>query len=423
MLNILHNCSRIKKKNNSTTFSSGRRGERQLLGTQELLNNFIEKYEVPLHNEAQLALEKTLEKRYGEITSGIVAIFREMFDKIKSAQEAGKGPIAFVYFNLLRTGCLLGSSGCLLCAYDNNWYLDQAPVEVEYDASFLFRPFYEYTEKLYRGRKMYVGRVTRSDVEKILVERWSVYMSYMLLMLRNSINEIVSLPNYDFQKAKQFSINGGEYMDYSDILWIEDREEKDPVSVKALLGHENKKAARHLHLHGIDLSGGDYSENDLRSSRFERVSFNKCVMGACMLMDTIFKECDLRQANLIASHIWYADFSGSNLERANLSYANLYCQPDYEKMKKPYIPKTRFRSANLAHADLSHGNFAMADFSGAQLFGCNLSEAQLHGCDFSRAQLSGCDFSRAQLLGTKIDRKFMDRIALTDAQQGAVQWA
>jgi len=392
----------MKKKNNSITLNSGRRGESQLSGTQELLNNFIEKYENPLHREAQLALEKALEERYGEITGGIVAVFREMFDKIKSVQETGKGPIAYVYFNLLRTGCMLGNSGCLICAYDKDWYLDKTPVEVEYDASSLFLPFYEYIEKLYRGRKMYVGRVTRSDVEKILVERWSVYMSYMVLMLKNSIKEIISLPNYDFQKAKQFSINGGEYMDYSDILWIEDIEEKDPVAVKALLRQENKKAARHLHLHGIDLSGGDYSENDLRSSRFERVSFNKCVMGACMLMDTIFKECDLRQANLTASHIWYADFSGSNMEGIRLSYANIYSQPDHEMMGKPYIPKTRFNNTNLCNADLSHGDFTMADFSGADLTGCDFTEAIIHSAI--------------------IDRKFIDQLALTDAQQEAVQW-
>ena len=38
-----------------------------MLGTQELLNNFIEKYENPLHREVQLALEKTLEERNGRV--------------------------------------------------------------------------------------------------------------------------------------------------------------------------------------------------------------------------------------------------------------------------------------------------------------------------------------------------------------------
>jgi len=121
-----------------------------------------------------------------------------------------------------------------------------------------------------------------------------------------------------------------------------------------------------------------------------------------MLMDTIFKECDLRQADLTASHIWYADFSGSDMEGVRLSYANIYSQPDHEMMEKPYIPKTRFNNTNLCNADLSHGDFTMADFSGADLTGCDFTEAIVHSAI--------------------IDKKFMDQLALTSAQQEAVQW-
>ena len=202
---------------------------------QAVLDNFTEKHADPLHHEAQLALEKILDENYAGIIDGITAVYSELFDRIKAAQEDGKGPIAYINFYLLRTGCMLGNSGCLVCAYDKEWYSDPVPVEAEYDASFLFKPFYEYSEKLYRARKMYVGRITRSDIEKMLIDRWSMYMSYMALMLKNSISGIINLPNYSFQKAEQFSISGGEYMDYTDTLWVEDTTEKDPVSVKTLL--------------------------------------------------------------------------------------------------------------------------------------------------------------------------------------------
>lgn len=368
----------------------------------EITTNFREKYAEPLHQEFLTMLEQSLEGSFDEITRGIIDLYHQFFESVKQAQSNGKGSIAYVNFYLLRSSLKLGNDTCLLCAYNKDWYLDTSPIERTYSAPFLFTPYYDYKKKLGDEMRKYIKHFTNADLDSLLLEKWNDYAPYMVLLLKSSIDKIIALPSYDFAKDTMFTINAGEYMDYVDTLRVEDNTEKILQYVKNILQGSFQQNLRYLHLHNMDLSQIDCSERDLSGSRFVNVDLQNNVMGACLLIDAIFTSCDLKGAILAGSQIWCSNFSGSNLENADLSYANIYSTPDYAKMSKKYFPKIKFSNANLCGANLSHGNFSYSDFSGAKLKDCDFTEAILHN--------------------SIMDKSLESQLSLSDKQKGEIQW-
>jgi uncharacterized protein YjbI with pentapeptide repeats len=102
---------------------------------------------------------------------------------------------------------------------------------------------------------------------------------------------------------------------------------------------------------------------------------------------------DLRNANLVKSHLTGAHLSAADLRRANLSGANLR-KSDLSKAK---LVKSNLGGADLREADLNRANLSGADLREADLSRANLSGADLREADLSRANLSGADLSGANL--------------------------
>ena len=191
-------------------------------------------------------------------------------------------------------------------------------------------------------------------------------------------------------------------MDHSNIVFVEDKTPKDPEAIKKLMRQKPQQELCYIHLSDLDLSLGDYGENNMTGSRFERIKFTQSLLDACLMIDCIFKDCDLSHTSLIASDIWCSDFSGSNLTGANLQYVNNYTQIPIEKLAKKYFPKTKFIGCNMKQADLSFGNFTAVDFTGANLLGCK--------------------FEGTILTGAKIDKSQADHLDLTEEQREVIIW-
>ena len=369
----------------------------------EYWESFTAKYADPLYQESIANMEEALSNSYDEIMDSLVSAYGSLFGDINSLQENGKGPIAYVNFYFLRTGMKLGSDTCLISALDKNWYLDKEPVEHVYSAPYIFRPFYDYAEQIRRERKRYVQSIGYTEIERLLLEKWGHYVSYFSLLLKSAIDKIIGLPGYGFQKDDVFVMNAGEYMDFADILWLEDRTEKDPGMTKKLFERKPENGLCHLHLAGMDLSRGDYSGNNFMGSRFDRVNFQGSKMDCCVMLDAAFTGCDLRQTSLAGSLLWCGDFSHANLRHSDLSWVNLGEDLNYAKLGRPYFPKIKFFDANLSYTNLSYGNFAYADFSGAKLDGCILEGANLRGA--------------------AMHNSWKDELALTDEQKGMINWS
>lgn len=99
--------------------------------------------------------------------------------------------------------------------------------------------------------------------------------------------------------------------------------------------------------------------------------------------------------------LWRADLSWANIDRANLSGANL-------------------REANLSFAHLSETNLSGANLSNASLNFAHLNEANLSGANLDnakliKADLSGANLREADLIGAKLESANLSEADLTEA--------
>jgi uncharacterized protein YjbI with pentapeptide repeats len=86
-----------------------------------------------------------------------------------------------------------------------------------------------------------------------------------------------------------------------------------------------------------------------------------------------FENCDMRKANLIK-----IDFSGCNLQGANLSYSNLK-EANFSRadMRGCSLWNANLESANFTDANLENADLDYAKLRGAILFNANLRMATL----------------------------------------------
>ena len=123
---------------------------------------------------------------------------------------------------------------------------------------------------------------------------------------------------------------------------------------------------------------------DEEKARYQRVKISSLPLT---LEDLLGKD----RKGLKAARLPWANFSGVDFTRANLSGADL---------TGAYLSRADLTGADLTGADLSRANLSGADLTGADLSRANLSRADLTGAYLSRANLSGAILKGARMINT-----------------------
>ena len=121
--------------------------------------------------------------------------------------------------------------------------------------------------------------------------------------------------------------------------------------------------------------------------------------------DAPFQECrfcDKRYENLGQLKLANADFTGTYLYGANLSWS--------------VVKDGKFRSAVLSFARLEWSDFDGADFSKASLEDAAMSRSTFHDTDFRMANLSRANLARSDMAGAKFVTATLRDARLTDAR-------
>ncbi len=182
---------------------------------------------------------------------------------------------------------------------------------------------------------------------------------------------------------------------------------------------------------GIDLTGADLSELDLRGFNFsgawlENVNFTKSnISGAD------FSYAVLAHANMTEVVAMNTNFTGANLGRAQLQRAILE-RADLTSSIMMYcaLGQTQLRFAKLKNAMILDTTWGIADWSGADLSGqifykldlkglC-LAEADVSSCNFIDCDLTGLDFRGANLSATTFITCKLDRAQCQSANAKGV---
>ncbi|MDJ0677795.1 MAG: pentapeptide repeat-containing protein [Calothrix sp. MO_167.B42] len=151
---------------------------------------------------------------------------------------------------------------------------------------------------------------------------------------------------------------------------------------------------------GLKASKGKMANLSLnRCFFFHDVSF-KVKKRAMNLSNSNLERADLSGANLPGinlqeSNLQNANLAGANLEGANLTRANL----KGANLSRANLKGAILKQSNLNNSNLYGANFEHADFSKASLEGIRALWAKFNHADFYRAKLQSANFNRAQLMG------------------------
>ncbi len=162
---------------------------------------------------------------------------------------------------------------------------------------------------------------------------------------------------------------------------------------KVLLNAKNE-SIRGCTLSGHDLTGADFSDQDLSGCKFT----------GCNLCDADFSGATLNLCKIDNSVLKRANFSNANLINADLSDNVL----DVSDFSCCIAEGTLFRHSKINGAIMNKGNFRKADFFFCELRSdfnnACLVEANLFGADLTQADFTKADLRKANMTDAKIAR-------------------
>lgn len=227
--------------------------------------------------------------------------------------------------------------------------------------------------------------------------------------------------------------------------------ELDAVIVKHEAFKNGKSSGAHAMLQHCDLSGlsmkgknlsnTDFTGSVLVDTNFERADLECAVFYACDLRNANFTESNMIRADLRGACLRGAIMAGANMEEADLREGS-YAKYDPEKgltftsdseVWKEGTGGVDMRGANLSSVKLAgtiaiNSNFEDANLTKStivrgNLSGANLKGANLSGADLSKCELENVNLQDANLVGVKMDFSNLKNVnmegTLTDKAMGA----
>ena len=173
-----------------------------------------------------------------------------------------------------------------------------------------------------------------------------------------------------------------------------------------------------------ELSGINFSLNDLRGWNFQNQNLENADFTNALLWDANLAEANLANADLGKASFVGANLSGTKLANANLRNASLV----EVNLSNANLAGANLRNVSLTGANLTKADVAAVDFSNAtglsaaQLYSTatyenqELAGVRLSGNDLSGWDFRGQDLSQANLEGAQLSRANFSTADLTDAR-------
>ena len=191
-----------------------------------------------------------------------------------------------------------------------------------------------------------------------------------------------------------------------------------------------------LYFAGGNAEGTDLSGINLQRAQLSMANLAQVDLSGTQLQYSILIGAFLAEANLFQTRLWHADMRaaalpGANLWAAELLSTNLVAA----NMRGAELWSTDLSAADLRNADLSYTELVMTDLSDTNLAGVDFSGAKMNGAILLNANLSGAHFSRfgsrpvTGLTQRQLDQAVADHddpphlVSVTDAVTGrTLEW-
>lgn len=291
----------------------------------DALQHFKESFVKEKSAETMLALEDYYQKHKDTLAAEFIQSFRQACLKIKEMQSRGqKGKIGYITYSMLRTAIMEGQGTHIVDAYDKYWFFDGQECRAAYDAGWAFGFLDRLAQEMEEGRKVYGGILSTPDIENIKLKEAGKYNQYVVELARYAMPGAAALKEFaEIERDEELEVRVGEYMDISEVVYKEDRREKDSGEIKEWLEEKLQYQYAYNVLKNLDLSEGNYEGIDLRYTNLEGSSFTGSNMRGCILAGAKFNRCLLQRVNFEGANLEGADFEDADLRGAVLRGARL----------------------------------------------------------------------------------------------------
>lgn len=153
-----------------------------------------------------------------------------------------------------------------------------------------------------------------------------------------------------------------------------------------------------LRFQGMNFSGADLSQLDLRY-----INFKLANLSGCDLTKANLNSCSFERANLSHSKMDGANLQGVKMLCCNAEGASMKCcNFDDPSGLKSNMEGANMKGVNFEGSLMAGANLRVATLKNSNLKNCNLRGAILAGTDLENCDLSGCDLFEANLRGCNV---------------------
>lgn len=273
-----------------------------------------------------------LQAELAELMRVIYAAFQEIG---KQAKEQEKDNCVYFLFSLMRFELTKRKAVVRLDVTDMEWYLDEAPLSVCFDISFLFNEYFDWQDRMLLDMREYMGKVNKYDVSGMVQDEIMTSNQLITHILRFAFRNLEQQEVFsDIEKLPFWIIRWGEYKDYSEIVMQVKRDTR---------GQESWKDRIKQYEDNPDSMMADYwyretlTEGDCHGKNMYFITFEECT-----LKEINFRKAGLSGARFIRCRIEDCDFTEADLHQA-----------DFEDC---YFSGNQFRDADMMQSIFSGGN-------------------------------------------------------------------
>ncbi len=270
------------------------------------------------HQKQQEELRQTfcdnLPARIDELEQCIFDAFEEISQQ---AKEQKKEDCVYFLFSLQRYDLLEKKAIVRLDVLGMEWYLDEEPLAVDFDTTFLFQEYFDWQDALLLDMREYMGKVNKYDVGTWVQDEIMVCNQLVAQILRFVLRNLEQQEVFDrIAKPPFWIVRWGEYKDYSEILVQLKRDTRGQEIWEERLGRykQNHNILTADYWYRENLTGGDCHGKSMNFIVFEECSLKGINFSRADLTGAKFLKCRIEECNFTDANLYQAVFSKEGFE-------------------------------------------------------------------------------------------------------------
>lgn len=292
----------------------------------------LEKFQTSHQKEKEQLRQQfwdSLQEELPELMKLIYAAFHEIG---RQAKEQQKDDCMYFLFSLQRVDLTQKRAVVGLDVTDIQWYMDEAPLSVCFDITFLFAGYFAWQDKLLSDMREYMGKVNKYDVSSLVQDEIMICNQLIAHILRFSFRSLEKQEVFNsIEKLPFWVIRWGEYKDYSEIVmqvkrdtrgmeaWQERLRQYDEDPDALMADHWYRETLTKGNCRGKNMYFIVFEECSLKGIDFGRAGLSGARFLRCRIEDCSFKGADLRQADFEDCSFLDNDFGDADMMQATFS--------------------------------------------------------------------------------------------------------